>query len=232
MTRSSPPSSARVRRLPSRPCRARVRRSVPNSVTVQDRQGERCRRMSSRIGAEKGESMDRLERQSSPGHPRSSAGQRLRWPARSPASSSPCCSAISVVIISTDDDRRRRRVRVPGWRRDADRFKFALSLLPFAGLFFLWFIAVTRERLGRFEDQFFATVFLGSGLLFLALMFAAAASAGAIVATYARDPSGFADSTHLPLTRGRRSPRSSASTRCAWRPSSSSRRPRSGCAPG
>ena len=54
---------------------------------------------------------------------------------------------------------------------------------------------MARERLGRFEDQFFATVFLGSGLLFLALMFAAAASAGAIVATYARDPVGFADSS-------------------------------------
>ena len=80
----------------------------------------------------------------------------------------------------------------------AGAFKFALGLLPFAGLFFLWFIAVARERLGRFEDQFFATVFLGSGLLFLAMMFAAAAAAGAIVATYAQDPAGFAaSSTYL-----------------------------------
>jgi hypothetical protein len=79
--------------------------------------------------------------------------------------------------------------------QDVGMFKLALSLLPFAGLFFLWFIAVARERLGRFEDQFFATVFLGSGLLFLALMFAAAASAGAIVATFNSDPSSFADST-------------------------------------
>jgi hypothetical protein len=80
----------------------------------------------------------------------------------------------------------------------AGAFKFALGLLPFAGLFFLWFIAVARERLGRFEDQFFATVFLGSGLLFLAMMFAAAASAGAIVAAYAKDPTGFAaSSTYL-----------------------------------
>ena len=78
---------------------------------------------------------------------------------------------------------------------DAGRFKFAISLMPFAGLFFLWFIAVARERLGAHEDQFFATVFLGSGLLFLALIFAAAASAGALVATYAKDPSGFAAST-------------------------------------
>jgi len=80
----------------------------------------------------------------------------------------------------------------------AGAFKFALALIPFAGLFFLWFIAVARERLGRFEDQFFATVFLGSGLLFLAMIFAAAASAGAMVATYAKDPAGFAaGSTYL-----------------------------------
>jgi len=77
----------------------------------------------------------------------------------------------------------------------AGAFKFALALIPFAGLFFLWFIAVARERLGRFEDQFFATVFLGSGLLFLAMIFAAAASAGAMVATYAKDPAGFAASS-------------------------------------
>lgn len=74
-------------------------------------------------------------------------------------------------------------------------FRFALGLLPFAGLFFLWFIAVARQHLGRHEDQFFATVFLGSGLLFLAMVFAAAATAGAIAAVNARDPSGFADST-------------------------------------
>ena len=77
----------------------------------------------------------------------------------------------------------------------AGRFKFAVALIPFAGLFFLWFIAVARERLGQFEDQFFSTVFLGSGLLFLAMIFAAAASAGAIAATYARDPSAFSAST-------------------------------------
>jgi hypothetical protein len=64
------------------------------------------------------------------------------------------------------------------------KLRFGLALVPFAGLFFLWFIAVARERLGRHEDQFFATVFLGSGLLFLAMMFAAAAAAGAIAATF------------------------------------------------
>jgi hypothetical protein len=77
----------------------------------------------------------------------------------------------------------------------AGPFKLALGLIPFAGIFFLWFIAVARQRLGRFEDQFFATVFLGSGLLFLAMVFAAAASAGAIAAAYAKAPSTFVTSS-------------------------------------
>jgi hypothetical protein len=81
---------------------------------------------------------------------------------------------------------------------DSETFKFALGLIPFAGLFFLWFIAVARERLGRFEDQFFSTVFLGSGLLFLAMVFAAAASAGALASAYSKSPATFAaSSTYL-----------------------------------
>src|SRR5262245_1462316 len=57
----------------------------------------------------------------------------------------------------------------------------ALNLVPFAGIAFLWFIAVLRDHLGPLEDRFFATVFLGSGLLFLALFFAAAAMIGAVI---------------------------------------------------
>jgi hypothetical protein len=81
---------------------------------------------------------------------------------------------------------------------DTGLFVFALTLVPFAGIAFLWFIAVARARLGRFEDQFFSTVFIGSGLLFLAMTFAGAAGAGAIVAAAKDDPSGFAaSSTYL-----------------------------------
>ena len=59
-----------------------------------------------------------------------------------------------------------------------------LYLAPFSGIAFLWFIAVIRNHVGAHEDQFFATVFLGSGLLFVAMLFAAAAAAGApLVAT-------------------------------------------------
>ena len=61
----------------------------------------------------------------------------------------------------------------------------ALTLVPFAGIAFLWFIGVVRDRLGKSEDQFFSTVFFGSGLLFLAMMFVSAAIAGGILASYA-----------------------------------------------
>jgi hypothetical protein len=49
--------------------------------------------------------------------------------------------------------------------------------VPFAGIAFLWFIGVVRERLGEIEDRLFSTVFLGSGLLFLAMLFGGAVSA-------------------------------------------------------
>ena len=51
----------------------------------------------------------------------------------------------------------------------------AVSLIPFAGIAFLWFIGVIRTRLGDREDKLFATVFLGSRLLFVALLFLAGA---------------------------------------------------------
>jgi len=57
-----------------------------------------------------------------------------------------------------------------------------LNLVPFAGIAFLWFIGVLRDRIGEREDRFFATVFLGSGLLFVGMIFVAAAAAGAAVA--------------------------------------------------
>lgn len=71
----------------------------------------------------------------------------------------------------------------PGAWLDKSRatIALALSLVPFAGIAFLWFIGVLRDRLGSMEDRFFATVFLGSALLFLAMLFAAAAVIGAIV---------------------------------------------------
>ncbi|KUN19380.1 hypothetical protein AQJ11_31885 [Streptomyces corchorusii] len=57
----------------------------------------------------------------------------------------------------------------------------ALALVPFAGIFFLWFIGVIRAHVGAGEDKFVATVFLGSGLVFTATLFGAAAAASAVL---------------------------------------------------
>jgi hypothetical protein len=64
----------------------------------------------------------------------------------------------------------------------------ALNLLPFAGIAFLWFVGVVRDRIGAYEDRFFATVFLGSGFLFLAMLFASSAVAGGIMTMYGETP--------------------------------------------
>jgi hypothetical protein len=68
-------------------------------------------------------------------------------------------------------------------RRNAVRF--ACQLAPFAGIAFLWFIGVLRNRLGALEDKFFSSVFLGSGLLFVAGLYASAALSGALVESMA-----------------------------------------------
>jgi hypothetical protein len=57
-----------------------------------------------------------------------------------------------------------------------------LYVVPFAGIAFLWFVAAIRSHLGVHEDRFFATVLLGSGILFVAMLFAASAAGGALVA--------------------------------------------------
>ncbi|NTY61079.1 hypothetical protein FEG63_16160 [Mycolicibacterium sphagni] len=63
------------------------------------------------------------------------------------------------------------------------KMKIAAMLMPFAGISFLWFIAVVRDNLGRLEDRFFSTVFLGSGLLFLAMMFVTSAIGAGLAAS-------------------------------------------------
>jgi hypothetical protein len=60
----------------------------------------------------------------------------------------------------------------------------ALSLIPFAGIAFFWFTGVIRDHIGEREDRFFATVFLGSGIAYVVLMFIFAATIGAIFGTY------------------------------------------------
>ena len=84
---------------------------------------------------------------------------------------------------------------------ELDTVALGLNLVPFAGIAFLWFIGVLRDRLGEFEDRFFSTVFLGSGLLFLAMLFASAAVAGGIILAYAAKPEGLLASVTFTFAR-------------------------------
>jgi hypothetical protein len=70
------------------------------------------------------------------------------------------------------------------WLSDGSRHDavlLGLGLVPFAGIAFLWFVGVVRDRIGEAEDRFFATAFLGSGLLFVGMIFAASAVAGGLI---------------------------------------------------
>ncbi len=81
------------------------------------------------------------------------------------------------------------------WLADSWRpVNLALYLLPFAGIAFLWFIGVLRDRIGVHEDRFFSTVFLGSGLLFLAMLFVSGAVGAGLMVSYNAMPSTLVES--------------------------------------
>ena len=75
-----------------------------------------------------------------------------------------------------------------GLAEQGDLVALALQLIPFAGIAFLWFIGVERDRLGEHEDKFLSTVNLGSGLLYLAMLFVATAMGTGFAAGYALGP--------------------------------------------
>jgi hypothetical protein len=84
---------------------------------------------------------------------------------------------------------------------DVRTVTLALNLIPYAGIAFLWFIGVIRDLLSDMEDRLFATVFLGSGLLFLALTFMGAALAGGLLSSYAIESSVLVQSGVLTYSR-------------------------------
>lgn len=68
-----------------------------------------------------------------------------------------------------------------------------LTLIPFAGIAFLWFTGVIRDRLGEMEDQFFTTIFLTSGTIQVVLLFLWGAVFGAMMGTRAIATVGLVD---------------------------------------
>ena len=72
--------------------------------------------------------------------------------------------------------------------KNADIVTLAIGFVPIAGIAFLWFMGVTRDLLGHLEDQFFSTIFTGSGLLFLGMIFIWAAIGGTLLYGYSVNP--------------------------------------------
>ena len=88
-------------------------------------------------------------------------------------------TALTMMRIALSED------SLQALQTDAQRrtlIRLSLHLVPFAGIAFLWFIGVVREQLGNVEDRLFSTVFLGSGLLFLAMLFMGAATSTSLMA--------------------------------------------------
>ncbi|MGW4385063.1 hypothetical protein [Streptomyces sp. NBC_00063] len=95
-------------------------------------------------------------------------------------------AAIVLMRLALPSGPEGNEVTVDAAQRSAVRT--ALALLPFAGIAFLWFMGALREQGGEGEDRFFSTVFLGSGLVFVATLFGAAAAAGTVLGESQQHP--------------------------------------------
>jgi hypothetical protein len=82
-----------------------------------------------------------------------------------------------------------------GWLADpAGNLRLATDLLAWGGIAFLWFIGVVRTHIGAREDRFLASVYFGSGVLFLGMSFMAGAATQALLAAHAQYDERFFDS--------------------------------------
>ena len=63
----------------------------------------------------------------------------------------------------------------------SDTASLVIALVPFAGIAFLWFTGVVRDQLSYQEGRFFATLFFGSGIVQVVLLFIWGAIFGTIM---------------------------------------------------
>ncbi len=92
---------------------------------------------------------------------------------------------MSAIMILTFPFARNRPADVTGELLEAwsGTASLVLTLVPFAGIAFLWFTGVIRDRLRDREDRFFGTIFFGSGIILVGLWFMWGAVVGALMAT-------------------------------------------------
>jgi hypothetical protein len=119
-------------------------------------------------------------------HPGATIAEEMRTP-RAAAIAGIIFSVLLIVVFVLLDPGSSAADRGSSWYSDPTNrqvVSLCLTLLPFVGISFLWFIGVVRSLLGDREDKLFATVFLGSGLLFVAMLFVATALLGGVVAVF------------------------------------------------
>jgi hypothetical protein len=88
-------------------------------------------------------------------------------------------SFVAFLLLNSAPDLSAPDSELTGWYSDdANRssLTFGLSLSVVSAISFLWFVAVIRRRVGDREDKFFATVFLGSGILLTGVMLVGSAA--------------------------------------------------------
>lgn len=80
-------------------------------------------------------------------------------------------TVIGLYLLRPPADLTRSIESVTDWFEDGGTratLLLGLNLVSIASVAFLWFVAVIRRRMGDREDRFFATVFLGSAILYVA----------------------------------------------------------------
>src|SRR6516162_6331036 len=81
----------------------------------------------------------------------------------------PRAAAIAGILFSVRAD----PLEAGAWlKTSSNTIALALNLVPFAGIAFLWFIGVLRDRLGELEDRFLCHRLSRQRTLFLAMLFA------------------------------------------------------------
>jgi hypothetical protein len=89
------------------------------------------------------------------------------------------------LLVSTPPPAGLTEAELVAWFEETAKAPITIGVLyiaPFAGIAFLWFLGVVRDRIGHREDRFLSTVFLGSGLLFVAMFWAAGAALASAIA--------------------------------------------------
>jgi hypothetical protein len=111
--------------------------------------------------------------------------ERIRQEIRSPRSAAVAGIVFSVlmfaVMIVTRELTSERASQITGnlleiWTGAA---RFAITMIPFIGIALLWFTGVVREHLGEQEDRFFSTIFFGSSIILVVMLFIWGATMGA-----------------------------------------------------